>query len=111
MEENVKNSNSKKVRLSPGSPVYIGANKSKPIDISEINFSEKLFEEKVLNDISESKAFKINKKSTTWINVDGAHDAVSIQSIGAFFKLDPLVVEDTLNTAISPKFENLVYVN
>jgi Mg2+ and Co2+ transporter CorA len=75
------------------------------------NFSEKLFEEKVLNDISESKAFKINKKSTTWINVDGAHDAVSIQSIGAFFKLDPLVVEDTLNTAISPKFENLVYVN
>jgi magnesium transporter len=107
MEKNVKNTNSKKAGLSPGAPVYIGADKSKPIDISEINFSEKLFEEKRLNNISESKAFKMNKKSTTWINVDGVHDAASIESIGTYFKLDPLVIEDILNTAMRPKFEDL----
>jgi len=45
--------------------------------------------------------------SVTWINIDGIHEVENIQKIGKLFELQPLILEDILNTDQRPKTEEL----
>jgi len=42
---------------------------------------------------------------TNWVSIDGLHDLAAIESLGEHLGLDPLMLEDVLNTAQRPKVE------
>ena len=42
----------------------------------------------------------------TWINVDGIHEAETIEKMGQMFSLHPLLLEDIMNTDQRPKMES-----
>lgn len=94
----------KKAGLPPGSIVYVGAKKSEKVTMTEVSFSEKKFNEKELKDISQCTGCA-GQDNVTWLNVDGVHDTDLIGSIGKQFDLDPLMLEDIVNTKHRPKEE------
>jgi magnesium transporter len=102
-----KNRYSKKIGLPPGTLVYLGEEKTKPVTVREINYSTTQYEENILSDISKSKAFQKTPETTTWITLDGLHHIDKIAAAGQKFNLDQLILEDIVNTNSRPKFEDL----
>jgi len=47
-----------------------------------------------------------DKTNVTWINVDGIHEAETIEKMGQMFSLHPLLLEDIMNTDQRPKMES-----
>ncbi len=94
-----------KTGLPPGTPVYIGKERTKKVKITVMNYDEKNFLEKELNKVEECLPFK-NKSGVTWINIDGIHNVGIVEKIGKFFDLHPLTVEDIVNTNQRPKIED-----
>lgn len=96
-----------KAGLPPGTMIYIGKEKNHPVTVTEVNFSPDQYKETGLSDFEKSKSSQKEKSLTTWINIDGAHEIEIIESLGQYFKIDHLVLEDIANTNLRPKFEDL----
>jgi magnesium transporter len=95
---------SKKAGLSPGTLVHVGEKKQDQALISYIDYDEKKFEEKKVSKIED--CFPLKDTSTvSWINIDGLHDTKLIDKLGQQFKLHSLLLEDVVNTAQRPKYE------
>ena len=103
MPESTKNI-SKKAGLPPGVLVHIGQKLADSVRISIIDYTATDYFEKICKDTEEVFEYK-DKKSVTWINIDGLHDVETIGKIGEFFNLHPLLIEDVLNTKHRPKLE------
>ncbi len=102
---------SKKAGLSPGTLVHIGKKRAKKPKITIIDYDEKSFVRKEAKKIEECFSYR-NKKTTTWINIDGIHDTELIEKVGKHFGIHPLVLEDIVNTGQRPKvddFDDYVY--
>lgn len=97
---------SRKLGLKPGSVVYVGAERAEKVNINIIDYTETEYQEKKAVDIEDCFPFK-DSPSVTWINVDGIHDAVIVEKIGAHFGMHPLVLEDIVNTGHRPKMEEV----
>lgn len=96
----------------PGSLVYVGEQIQEQIKITIIDYNEKQYQEKEVKKVDETFPFK-NTPSVTWINLDGLHQIESIQRIGEYFGVHPLILEDILNTHQRPKieeFETYLYI-
>jgi magnesium transporter len=103
---------SRKSGLSPGTLVHIGDKKIEKPKISIIDFSEKELHEKVAKKVEECFPYR-DKRTVTWINVDGLHEPGLIESLGRHFRIHPLVLEDIVNTGQRPKmegFEDYIFV-
>ena len=61
--------------------------------------------EKEVEEIDNAFLFKDNKR-ITWINIDGLQKISTIEKIGNYFNLHPLVLEDIANTGQRPKMED-----
>ena len=95
---------SKKAGLPPGTLIHVGRRKTDKVKISAISYNENEFSEKECNSIEQCFSNDDNTKKH-WINIDGLHNVEKISSIGDYFKLHPLLVEDVLNTKHRPKAE------
>jgi magnesium transporter len=98
--------------MSPGTLVHVGEQKIETIRITLMNYGQARLEEKELERIEESFAYK-DKPPFSWINIDGLHEVDLIQKIGTHFKVHPLTLEDILNTGQRPKvedFEDYLYL-
>lgn len=95
---------SKLTGLTPGSLVHIGDKLMEKPKISIIDYSPERFKEKTLETIEECRAYR-DKKTITWINIDGIHQANVIEQIGQSFQIHPLTLENIMNTAQRPKIE------
>ncbi len=95
---------SRKSGLSPGTLVHIGDRKIEKPKISIIDFSEKELQEREVKKLEECFPYR-DKRTVTWINVDGLHELDLIESLGRHFKIHPLVLEDIVNTGQRPKME------
>ena len=93
-----------KVGLPPGSLVYIGEKRTQEVTISEINFSLENYEEKQLNNFSDCTLWD-NSDTVTMVGVIGIHDTSVIEAAGAYFSLDPMILEDIVNTKSRSKLE------
>ncbi len=93
-----------KVGLPPGTPVYTGEREREKITITVIDYDERQFIKKEIDQIEECLSFK-NKETVSWINIDGIHDEEIIKKIGKEFCLHPLTVEDIMNPRQRPKVE------
>jgi magnesium transporter len=95
---------SKKAGLSPGTLVHIGKKKVGRPRITIIDYDDKRLEEREAKKAEECFPYR-QKRSTTWINIDGIHDTELIEGVGKGFGIHPLVLEDIVNTGQRPKME------
>ncbi len=79
-------------------------NEKEGISIELIDYSEKEFHEKHVDKIEDCLPFK-DKKSVTWININGVHDKELNEKVGKLFNLHFLTVRDISNTSRRPKVE------
>ena len=91
--------------LAPGELIHIGEKKTDKIKVTLIDYNEQDFQEKEITNIEECFPFK-DKKTVTWINIDGLHDIETIEKIGNCYDIHPLVLEHILNTDQRPKIED-----
>lgn len=96
---------SKMVGLPPGSLVHIGEQRADKVRIDVINYNDKDFQEKMIEQIDECFIFK-EKPDVSWINVEGIHQPEIIQKLGDCYGFHPLILEDILNTGQRPKIED-----
>jgi magnesium transporter len=96
---------SKKAGLSPGTLVYVGEKKIDSSRISIIDFTEKQMIEKEFKKIEDVFPYK-DKRTVSWINIDGLHEVELIKELGRHFRIHPLVLEDIVNTGQRPKMED-----
>jgi magnesium transporter len=93
-----------KTGLPPGTLVYTGDNHVLNPDVTLMTFNESIISEKLL------KGTECNPLPTegvvTWYDVRGLNDVALIEHIGHTFHLHPLALEDVLNTAQRPKWED-----
>jgi magnesium transporter len=97
---------SKKAGLPPGSLIHVGEKKTEEAQIQVFDYNEKELEERDVDTIEEASAYR-NKRSVTWINVNGIHQPDVTERVGAAFDLHPLILEDILNTTQRPKMDDL----
>ena len=96
---------SKTAGLAPGSLVHTGEQKMEKATISIINYDPESLVEKELSSIEETFTHK-DSPPVSWININGLHDVEIISKIGEHFGIHPLTLEDVVNTAQRPKFED-----
>lgn len=93
------------VGTSPGTPVYIGDRAPTEAIFSLIQYDQDEISFVTPDSVEEVLAM-LEEGMVNWINVNGLGDQDAIKRIGGFFKLDPLTVEDILNTEHRPKVED-----
>lgn len=92
-----------KTGLPPGSLIHIGKvlTDSVEINLTEFNSAE-IYQKKIKNlDGLDVK----NDSFNSWIEISGLHDIKIIESVGQTLGINPLILEDILNTEHRPKFD------
>jgi magnesium transporter len=98
---------SRKAGMAPGSLVYIGKKtKEQTVRITAIEYNGQTLSEREVNHPAELLPLK-PAPTMTWINVDSVQDAALLEEFGQLFDLEPLLLEDILNTEQRPKCEFL----
>ena len=90
----------------PGSLVYSGEKKMEKPRIRIFDFDESQLREEEFDHIEECFPLR-DLPTVSWINVDGLHEVELIESLGKYFHIHPLVLEDIVHTDQRPKFEDL----
>ena len=94
----------KHVGLPPGSVVFIGEEKTEPVQFSVIDYTADRLDETDVETVDDVLPYR-DSPTTTWINVNGVHDEETIRTIGDHFGLHPLIQEDIAHTGQRPKLE------
>ncbi len=105
MKKLLKNT-SRKIGQSPGTLIYTG---EKPPGIFKCNliaYNKDQYVEKIVSEPEEILQY-LKPDEKIWINVDGIQHPDKIGKLGELFKINPLTLEDILNTAHRPKTEDL----
>ncbi|MDO9514445.1 MAG: magnesium/cobalt transporter CorA [Elusimicrobiota bacterium] len=89
----------------PGSMVYVGEKTEDKADISLIDYDDKALSEKDISDVEELFPLK-ETPTVSWININGLRDTRLIEKLGGHFGIHPLTLEDIVNTAQRPKYED-----
>ncbi|MCA9868887.1 MAG: magnesium/cobalt transporter CorA [Caldilineae bacterium] len=94
-----------KTGMPPGAVVYVGEHKAASQRISLIHFNAADFREQEITDLPASIPF-LADATTTWLNVDSLQNTETVTHIGNYLGLHPLLLEDLVNSAQRPKFED-----
>lgn len=93
----------KKIGLPPGTPVYIGAERSHTVGIAVMDYDADTLRE--LDGLAAARLPSPRAREVRWVDVDGVHDVTTITALGELFQLHPLSVEDVLNAGSRTKLE------
>ena len=93
-----------KVGMPPGSLVYIGEERTEPVQITVAHYNETHFHEAEVQTIQECLHFR-DSETVTWIHINGIHETEIIEEIGAHFGVNLLVLEDLMSPTQLPKIE------
>ena len=91
--------------VSPGTPMYIGDREPTESEYSLIQYNEKAVTVITPRNVEELIAM-FEPDMINWINVNGLASQTDYKWLCTFFNLDPLTVEDMLNTEHRPKIED-----
>ena len=95
---------SKKIGKAPGTVTYMGRRKKTASEIHVIDYTTESVKEDYPKSVEETLAYK-NPPSNSWINVVGISDEKFIELLGNKFGLNPLILEDAINTQQRPKID------
>ncbi|MBU0483199.1 MAG: magnesium/cobalt transporter CorA [Proteobacteria bacterium] len=101
-----------KIGLPPGTAIHIGEKIAEKARLTVIDYDQDNYEVFFPENVAECKMFA-DKKSVSWINVDGLHQVEIVEELGSCFRLHALTVEDILNTGQRAKvdvFDDYVYL-
>jgi magnesium transporter len=90
--------------LAPGSLVFIGDQKMEKPHITLLDYDKDQLTEELVVEVEALRKLKA-LPTVSWINIYGIHDPDIIQSLGDIFDIQPLLLEDILNTDQRPKFD------
>ncbi len=96
--------NNTKHGSAPGSLIFVGEQKMEKPIIDLIQYNDTSIIETEIGNIDQAFT-SIDARYKNWVNVNGLHDASIIESIGNHYKMDPLLLEDILDTRQRPKCE------
>jgi magnesium transporter len=104
-----RNKQQAKVGFSPGSIVYTGFAEPEDSPVVVITYSADQIIESSFEDI-ESAYQQIRSRSDAihWMRITGLHNVERIQHVGELLAIDPLVLEDVVNTNTRPKHDHFV---
>lgn len=88
----------------PGQVTYRGVKQKTITKLEIIDYSKTAFSRVITEDIEEAFKFK-GTEHVTWINIDGLSNTESIEKLGDFYKLHPLIQEDIVTTSQRPKID------
>jgi magnesium transporter len=95
----------------PGSLIYLGSDgapsSGDDVKIHLFDYNESQLNEMLIPDLSASQEQLQNEETIVWIDVEGLSDIDVVKEIGKVFEIDPLYLEDVLNTDHRPKAEDL----
>lgn len=103
---------SAKSGLAPGALIHIGEVHADGTKITLTEYDESRFTEKEIRS-PEGLMPPPDRRTVTWVHVDGLQDVQLLGQMGAVFGLHPLIIEDILNTEQRPKMEdhgNYLYI-
>ena len=89
----------------PGTLIYTGKNTEEKPELTLYRYDEEHIEEFQSDKLPDILA-KMSAEKCNWINVSALHNIDIVQEIGDHFDLHPLVLEDILNTVLSPQYED-----
>ncbi|MFA5717676.1 MAG: magnesium/cobalt transporter CorA [Desulfobulbaceae bacterium] len=95
---------SDKTGLAPGTLIHVGQAPDTPGRITAIDYARDFLEEFEVHRVEDLLPCR-QRKSITWVNIEGLNNIGFIESLGAHFDIHPLVLEDILNTHQRPKIE------
>lgn len=90
--------------LPPGSLIFIGKQRVEQPRLRIIDYDTTSLRDEFLES-PESLSACPQSSTTSWINVDGLHEATLMQSLGSTFGISPLILEDIVNTGQRPNLE------
>jgi magnesium transporter len=103
---------SEKAGMLPGTLLHIGERNFEDVKITVIDYDEKGFQERQVENIEECLVYK-QTPTVTWINIDGIHEVEIIEKIGEYYDFHPLILEDIVTAGQRPKcddYEDYIYV-
>lgn len=95
----------KRPGASPGTLEYLGERKTDRVRITALSIAGDRCEERELASGAEAAALR-DAPGITWIHVQGLHEPVVLQQLGAIFGLHPLTLEDIVSTQQRPKLDD-----
>jgi magnesium transporter len=96
---------SAKTGLPPGTLIHIGEKHAEKAKITLCEYDEPHFNEKEILTL-EGLMPPPDRKTVTWIHIDGLQDVHLLEQMGIVFGVHPLILEDILNTDQRPKLED-----
>lgn len=105
--------NKKEIGVSPYDLVYRGSEKLAPVSIELIDFDSEQLEEVPVTEVATLSPY-LNKRSVTWVNVDGIHESPIMEGLASTINLDKMVLADVMNTQSRPKaleHDNCLYIS
>jgi len=88
----------------PGALVYTGKKEDVKLHLHSFDYTDNDIHEKDLSNIEEAFVFK-DTESVTWVNLNGLNNINEIETIGSYYQLHPLLLEDIVNTSQRPKID------
>ena len=96
---------STKTGLAPGALIHVGELHADRVKMTLCEYGESLFKEDGI-DTLEGRMPSPDRKTVTWVHIDGLQDIRLLEQMGVVFGLHPLIIEDILNTDQRPKLED-----
>ena len=93
-----------KMGKAPGTISYLGTKEKIDSIVYAASYNTESLEEETTTDIAHILELKSSNK-TAWLNIVGINDEVFIESLGKQFELNPLLLEDAINTEQRPKID------
>lgn len=93
------------VGLSPGALVYVGRERRNPVRVTVTDYTEHDLHFYRIDYVEECEPYRCTP-TTTWIDVDAVHDVEVVRRLGDLYHIDPLALEDIVDTHQRPKLED-----
>lgn len=97
----------------PDELFHRGERKTEEVFIRLIDFDANKIEENALQKVADAIAYQ-DKKTVTWLNIDGLHNEDVMREIAKGFHLDELVLANVMNTTARPtvhEYDNCVFIS
>jgi magnesium transporter len=91
--------------LPPGTIQFVGEQKVERVRLRVISYGPEHLEERELESVEDCLRYR-DDPHLSWINIDGLHDAQTLQTLGGHYGIHPLVLEDIAHTTQRPKLED-----
>ncbi len=92
-----------KIGAAPGTLIYTG-HQNNPTEIELIQFDDKEVEFTKIQNV-EDIGKHLKEDMVNWVRVTGFDDITTIEAVGNVFNIDPMIMEDVVQTETIPKFE------